>query len=219
MKAEWDVAEAPGLNARVGLDASSDVDTLAALRTFAPLATPIICDNREEVFQRLESGAVEFAFITAATSQCGTVIESFETLSQRDVAIVGDYVLEPGTTRYLLLGQGHWRRDQLRFREVLQAGPVWLDFPALARGRTSVVFALPDEPGALVRALGAISRRHLNLSNLEMRPPAKSQAECTVVAEIDGYAHDEPVKSALDELNRLACNVRVLGAYPTAGVE
>jgi prephenate dehydratase len=219
VKADWDVAEAPGLNARVGLDASSDIDTLAALRSFAPLATPIICDNREEVFQRLESGAVEFAFMTAGNSHCAAVLDSFEHLSQRDVAIVGEFVLEPGTTRYLLLGQGHWRRDQLRFREGLQAGPVWFDFPALARGRTSVVFALPDEPGALVRALGAISRRHLNLSNLEMRPPVDSQAVCTVVAEIDGYAHDEPVKSALDELNRLARDVRVLGAYPAAAVE
>ena len=216
MSAQPERANSPGINARVGLEAA-DIEVLAALRAFAPLATPIVCDDRLDLFKRLDDGEVEFAFIIAGNHGSGTVIDSFSSLANQDVAIVAEYIAEPNRNRHVLLGQGHWRRDGLRFRDGVQAGPVWLDFPVLGRGRTSILFALPDHPGALVRALGAISRRHLNLSNVEMRPSSEVQEQCTVVAEIDGYAHDAPVRAALDELGRLAKDVRVLGAYPTAG--
>jgi chorismate mutase/prephenate dehydratase len=98
----------------------------------------------------------------------------------------------------------------------LRAGELWLGLPLLAQGRTSLLFALPDEPGALVRALGPISRRHLNLSKLEMRHSDTGRGRFMIAAEIDGYAHEPPLKAALDELNRLASDVRVLGAYPAA---
>ncbi|HEV3309519.1 MAG TPA: prephenate dehydratase domain-containing protein [Chloroflexota bacterium] len=208
--------EHPGLSGRVGLDAQAGACALDALREFAHLATPIICESRAELFERLRSGEIDFAFLAVGDSRSGAVIDVYTTLSEEEAAIVGEFVYGQTGTRFLLLGHGQWAATGLRFQTDLQAGGIWLDFPVLAQGRTSVLFALPDEPGALVRALGAISRRHLNVNKLEMRRPDESRESCSIAAEIDGYAHDAPVKEALDELNRLASDVRVLGAYPAA---
>lgn len=203
------------MTGKVGLDASGSRDGVTALHAFAPHTTPVIHETRAELFDLLDTDEIDFAFIAVGDYHAGTVIDSYTTLSERGIAIIGEYVHEPSSTRFLLLAQRRGADDSLRFQPDLQAGPLWLDLPVLAPGRTSIVFAVPDEPGSLVRALGAISRRHLNLAKLEMRP--QTRARCTIAAEIDGYAHEAPVKEALDELHRLASDVRVLGAYPAAG--
>lgn len=206
-----------GTTGRVGLHATPDLDALKALRSFAPLASPVICETRGELFDMLDTAGIELAFLALGDYRSGTVIDSYETLWKRDVAIVGEHLLKETGTRFLLLAKGHRRGEDLSFAPGVRAGEVWLDQPVLAPGRTSVLFSLPDQPGALVRALGAVSRRHLNLTKLEMRPSGGDTDECQIVADIEGYAYSSPVREALAELNRLAGDVRVLGAYP-AGV-
>lgn len=132
------------------------------------------------------------------------------------VTVIAEHVHRSSGTRYFLIAAGQWRRDSLEVTPDRQFGDIRVDIPILANGKTSVVMELPDKPGALVRALGALSRRHLNLSKLEMRPSSGHYAQCTVIVDIDGYANRSPVREAIDELNRLATTVHVLGAYPAA---
>lgn len=205
-----------GIKGRVGLHAAADLDGLTALRSYAPLVTPIICETPSELFDLLDSEAIDLAFIGVGDGRSGAVLDTYTSMAKRDVTIIGEHVQAPGETRFLLVAKGQWRNNGRRFRPDRQAGDLWLDLPVLSQGRTSLVFELPHEPGALVRALGPISRRHLNVSKLEMRPFATEGEGCTIAAEIDGYAHEAPLKAALDELNRLASGVHVLGAYPAA---
>ena len=187
----------------------------SALREYAPLADPIVCSNEAELFQMLERGDVTLAFVPVDGDR-RSVTESYEVMTAHCVTVIAEHVHRSSGTRYFLIAAGQWRRDSLEVTPDRQFGDIRVDIPILANGKTSVVMELPDKPGALVRALGALSRRHLNLSKLEMRPSSGHYAQCTVIVDIDGYANRSPVREAIDELNRLATTVHVLGAYPAA---
>lgn len=105
-------------------------------------------------------------------------------------------------TRFMLLAPGEWTAE----RTVQAEGP----------GRTTLVFATEHRPGALVRALSTFSRQQVNLSHLESRPSRERPWEYHFITELDGYAHDAPLRTALMELRRLNPMVRVLGSYPRA---
>lgn len=83
-------------------------------------------------------------------------------------------------------------------------------------GRTSLVFTVAHEPGALVRALTCFARRQVNLHRLESRPSRRSPWEYMFFTDVEGYASEPPVAEALRELDDLYPPVRVLGSYPAA---
>jgi prephenate dehydratase len=164
----------------------------------------------------LDEGEVNLAFVPVDGDRRRSLAESYGVMTSHNVSVIAEHVHRSSGVRYFVISRGHWRRDSLEVESNSQFGDIRLDIPILAQGKTSVVMELPDKPGALVRALGAISRRHLNLSKLEMRPSSGHYAQCTVIVDIDGYANRSPVREAIDELNRLATAVHVLGAYPAA---
>jgi prephenate dehydratase len=106
-------------------------------------------------------------------------------------------------TRFFLLAPGEWTPE----RTVDQGG----------RGKTSLVFAVEHRPGALVRALSCFSRQQVNLERLESRPSRRRPWEYLFFTDLEGYAHEVRVRTALRELSRLVPLVRILGSYPAAG--
>jgi prephenate dehydratase len=79
--------------------------------------------------------------------------------------------------------------------------------------KTSVVFATPNVPGALFKAMACFALRDLNLSKVESRPLPGKPWEYLFYVDLLGSTHDKPVQSALANLNELAPMVRVLGSY------
>ena len=84
----------------------------------------------------------------------------------------------------------------------------------------SLVFSLPNEPGALYECLGIFQRAHLNLNHLESRPIAGKPwsywfyADAQLAPEVAGMDRAESyVRGILDELKAKAENVRLLGVY------
>ncbi|MEM8550381.1 MAG: prephenate dehydratase [Verrucomicrobiota bacterium] len=80
--------------------------------------------------------------------------------------------------------------------------------------KTSIVFSIRDEVGALERALQAFSKRELNLTKIESRPSRKKAWDYLFFADILGHWDDASVQEAVTEL-QLACPlVKWLGSYP-----
>ena len=83
--------------------------------------------------------------------------------------------------------------------------------------RTSLAFAVRNEPGTLLRALEAFAVRHVNLSKLESRPSRSTAWEYVFFVDIDADAADPDCAAALDDLRGVSTMVRVLGSYDRAG--
>ncbi len=86
-----------------------------------------------------------------------------------------------------------------------------------ARRRTTLAFAVRNEPGALLRALAAFAGRDVNLSKLESRPSRSTAWEYVFFVDIDADAADPACAAALDDLRAVSTMVRVLGSYDRAG--
>ncbi len=84
------------------------------------------------------------------------------------------------------------------------------------RDKTSILFAVRDEAGALYRALEPFYRHGVNLTKIESRPSREKSWDYVFFADLEGHAEDERVKKALEELKERSKLVRVLGSYPAA---
>jgi prephenate dehydratase len=107
-------------------------------------------------------------------------------------------------TRFFLLAPGAWTEH----RTVRGEGA----------GKTSLVFAVEHQPGALVRTLSSFSGRHVNLARLESRPSRTKSWEYLFFTDANGYTDDPQLHAALEDLDHLSSLVRVLGSYPAAAL-
>jgi len=84
--------------------------------------------------------------------------------------------------------------------------------------RTSLVFAVRNVPGSLVRSLAAFATRGLNLSRLESRPWTErgSRWEYLFWVDLEADPASPACADALDELRAETEVVRILGTYPRA---
>ena len=92
-----------------------------------------------------------------------------------------------------------------------------LEKPPRARhNKTSILFALKDQPGALHDALVPFKRQRINLTKIESRPSKKKAWEYLFFIDIEGHESEPRVKRALKALERSTSLLRILGSYPTA---
>ena len=90
--------------------------------------------------------------------------------------------------------------------------------PPLGAGRdkTSLVFSLHDQPGALLRALEPFSSRGVNLSKIESRPSRQKVWHYYFFIDCLGHWEDAVIQEAVTALRRECPFVKWLGSYPNA---
>jgi len=86
--------------------------------------------------------------------------------------------------------------------------------PAGASDKTSLLFAVKHEPGALHKALAAFSDHHVNLTLIQSRPTKKIPWEYVFFVDCQGHASAPPLIQALKALQDRCLFVKVLGSYP-----
>ena len=87
---------------------------------------------------------------------------------------------------------------------------------ASGRDKTSIVFAMPNQPGALYRILEPFAQSGLNLTKIESRPAKRMPWEFVMFVDFEGHRSTPEVAAALDEAAKRTVYLKVLGSYPAA---
>jgi prephenate dehydratase len=80
--------------------------------------------------------------------------------------------------------------------------------------KTTIVFRIPNEPGALSSALHLFAERGVDLAKIENRPLRGRPFEYLFYLDLVDRANSPSVSDALAELRRQSVSLRVLGTYP-----
>ncbi len=86
--------------------------------------------------------------------------------------------------------------------------------PATGNDRTSLLFSVPHEPGALYRALEPFHARGINIGKIESRPSRRKAWEYCFFLDVDGHASDEALQGVLGDLRGRCTTVKILGTFP-----
>lgn len=82
--------------------------------------------------------------------------------------------------------------------------------------KTSILITLPEDyPGALHQVLSAFAWRKINLSRIESRPTKKKLGNYYFYIDIEMALDTVLLPSAIQEIEAIGCQVRILGSYPS----
>ena len=88
--------------------------------------------------------------------------------------------------------------------------------PATGHDRTSIMFSIAHEVGALHRSLAPFRRYKLNMTKIESRPSKRKAWEYFFFVDCDGHMSDRRVAKAIELLSEQCSYVKVLGSYPNS---
>jgi chorismate mutase/prephenate dehydratase len=100
------------------------------------------------------------------------------------------------TTRFLVIGRG-------------EGTPTGDD-------KTSIIFATPNFPGSLHRALASFAKRKINLAKIESHPVKERMWEYLFFVDMIGHMNDKAVKNCIKALKDKTVYLKILGSYPQA---
>jgi chorismate mutase / prephenate dehydratase len=100
------------------------------------------------------------------------------------------------TTRFLVLGQ----------KSAMASG----------KDKTSILFAIANEPGALQATLACFADNHIDMSRIESRPSRQGKWEYVFFVDITGHCDDKKIVKVIQQLEQQALMTKVLGSYPLA---
>lgn len=84
------------------------------------------------------------------------------------------------------------------------------------RDKTSICFAMRNEPGALYRILEPLARAGINLTKIESRPAKQGPWEYVIFVDLEGHRETSEVASVLSEIGERTLFLKILGSYPAA---
>ena len=152
-------------------------------------------NNLPEVEIIETSSNARSAELARATARAGAIAGSLAA-ERYDLRILESDIQDNATnaTRFLVLG----RRCS----------------PPTSHDRTSIMFSIADQVGALHRALAPFRRYKLNMTKIESRPSKRKAWEYFFFVDCDGHMSDRKVAKAIEELGKQCNFVKVLGSYP-----
>ncbi len=80
--------------------------------------------------------------------------------------------------------------------------------------KTSIICAVRDKPGALIRLLSPFSEAGINMTKIESRPDKKKIWAYDFFIDFTGHRNDELIVNTLEKIREEAIFLKILGSYP-----
>jgi chorismate mutase/prephenate dehydratase len=84
------------------------------------------------------------------------------------------------------------------------------------RDKTSLILSARNRAGAVYEMLTPFATRGVSMTKFESRPSRNALWEYLFFVDIEGHRDDANVAAALEDVNRIAGYLKVLGSYPAA---
>ncbi len=81
------------------------------------------------------------------------------------------------------------------------------------KGKTAIIFATKNKPGALCDVLTVLARYNINLAYIDSRPNKKHLGEYLFFMELEGFENDYKIKLAIEELLKHVEYFKNLGSF------
>jgi len=144
----------------------------------------------------------------------GAVAQVVSSGSGSDAAIAGRHAAEVYGGVVIAEGIQDSIENFTRFVVVARPGEESPRTAESSGAKTSIVFTVANEPGALYECLRPFAERGIDLHKIESRPLRGTVFEYSFYIDLAGSGHDASVAEAVDALRSRAHSVRVLGSYP-----
>ncbi|MEW9700115.1 prephenate dehydratase [Paenibacillus sp. SI8] len=140
------------------------------------------------------------------------------TLKDPTVAAIGPFIAAVDYEVPILQREIQDHKDNMtRFLLVGAEAP---ELMASNNMKTTILVTLPDDqPGALHQLLSAFAWRRINLSKIESKPTKKKLGIYYFYIDIVGSMDSVLLPAALEEIEAIGCQVRILGCYPSYSYE
>jgi len=84
------------------------------------------------------------------------------------------------------------------------------------KDKTSIIFSIKHEPGALHHIIEKISEHDINLTKIESRPKKSTAWEYNFYVDFEGHENNSKVKEMLNSIKEKTLFLKILGSYPIA---
>ncbi len=84
------------------------------------------------------------------------------------------------------------------------------------KDKTSIIFSIKHEPGALHQIIEQFSEHKINLTKIESRPKKTTVWEYNFYVDFEGHENNLEVKKMLEKIKEKTLFLKILGSYPVA---
>ena len=85
--------------------------------------------------------------------------------------------------------------------------------------KTSIIFSVKHEPGALHHILKEFNENEINLTKIESRPNKNTNWEYNFFVDFLGHSSNPKIKSVLDSIEKNTIFLKIIGSYPIANLD
>jgi prephenate dehydratase len=85
--------------------------------------------------------------------------------------------------------------------------------------KTSIIFSVKHEPGALYQILKEFNDNGINLTKIESRPNKNANWEYNFFVDFLGHYSNSKIKSVLDKISENTLLLKIIGSYPISELD
>ncbi len=85
--------------------------------------------------------------------------------------------------------------------------------------KTSIIFSVKHEPGALYQILKEFNDNNINLTKIESRPNKNKNWEYNFFVDFVGHFTNSKIKSTLDVISESTIFLKIIGSYPVVNLD